>query len=152
MATITVEEHNLAELVDFLNDVRAVEFLDKAVWESIGEQLKIQTQKRFQQEVDPDGNKWQPLSEKYAKRKAKKVGTDKGILQFSGNLHNLLRYQADDYGVKFGSDRKYARAQQFGNPKQNLPARPFLGLSDEDKKAIAEEITEAWQQWLAENG
>lgn len=151
MTSVIVEEIGLNEIVDFLNDVKATQFLDKDVWEAIGEQLLTQTQKRIDAEKDPQGNAWTPLNEKYAKRKAKKVGADKGILNFSGNLRNLLRYQADDYGLKFGSDRKYANAQQFGNSKQNLPARPFLGLSDDDKKVIAEELKEMWENWLAEN-
>lgn len=149
MANVSIQKHNLNDIAQFLNDVKAVEFLDKSVFEAIGEQLKIQTEKRFEKEQDPDGNAWQPLNEKYQKRKAKKAPRQE-ILQFEGRLFDTLVAQATDYSVKFGSNSIYANTHQFG--RGNIPARPFLGINDEDKKIIADELQDAWESWLAERG
>lgn len=149
MTSVTISTQSIEEFVSFLGEVKQLEFIDRAVWESVGEQLKIQTEKRFAAQIDPDGNAWTPLSEKYQKRKAKKA-THHQLLKFSGYLLDTLHHQADDHGVKFGSNRIYARTHQFGDDHRNIPARPFLGINQADKKAIIEELHHAWQAWLAE--
>lgn len=151
MPNVSISTTSIEEFVGFLGEVKQLEFINRAVWESIGEQLKIQTQKRFQEQIDSNGNAWIPLSEKYQKRKAKKASHQQ-LLKFSGYLLDTLRHQADDYGVKFGSDRIYARTHQLGDKHRHIPARPFLGINQADKKAIVEELHHAWQVWLAEQG
>ncbi len=150
MTTLIVEQFNITDIVDFLNDVTDLSWLDKSVYEAIGEELILNAEDRFEKEVDPDGNKWTPLSDKYAKRKEKKLGGDTKILKYSGNLGNLLRYQANDFGLKFGSDRKYARTHQEGDSSRNIPQRKFIGLSDDDKESIRDTVKEAFDEWVAQ--
>ncbi|HHW7447663.1 TPA: phage virion morphogenesis protein, partial [Pasteurella multocida] len=70
----------------------------------LGESTKVDKHGRFEKEqASPEGEKWQPLSPMYKARKRK--NRDK-ILIRDGNLKNLLRYQVNDSGVEFGSDRK----------------------------------------------
>ena len=147
MPSINVSTNSVEEFVEFLGEVKQLDFITREVWDSIGEQLKIQTEKRFTTETDPDGNAWTPLSEKYQKRKAKKANYQK-LLQFSGQLLDTLAYQSDDYGVKFGSNKIYARTHQYGDAKRGIPKRAFLGINEDDIKAIVEELFDAWQTWL----
>lgn len=149
MANVSLQKYSLEEVVNFLNDVRATGFINQALFEAIGEQLRIQTLKRAEKEEDPDGNRWAPLEEKYAKRKAKKAPRQK-ILQFEGRLFDTLVSQATDYSVKFGSNSIYANTHQYGSEDGDIPARPFLGINDEDKKIIADELQDAWELWLSE--
>lgn len=102
----------------------------------LGEALRHIHKQRFEKEqASPEGEKWQALSPKYKARK--KRNADKVLIK-DGYLKNLLRYQADDNGVVFGSDRKYARLHQFGSNKASgrgsgVPARPWLGVSKKNE-------------------
>lgn len=102
----------------------------------LGEALRQIHKVRFEKEqASPEGEKWQPLSPKY--RAKKKRHADKVLIK-DGYLKNLLRYQADDNGVVFGSDRQYARLHQFGSNKASgrgsgIPARPWLGVSKKNE-------------------
>lgn len=148
MTTITVTTE---QIVDFLDGITDLRFLDKAVFEAIGEELKKNTQDRFEKEIDPAGKKWKPLDAKYAKRKAKKATHNK-ILQFGGYLHDELHTVATDKGMQFGSNRKYAAIQQFGGKVGKvgkIPARPFIGISDEDRQAIRDKVRDAWNLWVS---
>lgn len=69
----------------------------------------------------------------------------KKILADSGDLGSTIRYQLEDNGqsVVVGTDRKYGAMQQFGGTKSqwphlwgDIPARPFLGISEDDRSAI----------------
>lgn len=108
----------------------------KKLYGVLGEALRTIHKQRFEKEqASPEGEKWQPLSPKY--RAKKKRNADKVLIK-DGHLKNLLRYQADDNGVVFGSDRKYARLHQFGSNKASgrgsgIPARPWLGVSEKNK-------------------
>lgn len=108
----------------------------KKLYGMLGEALRTIHKQRFEKEqASPEGEKWQPLSPKY--RVKKKRNADKVLIR-DGYLKNLLRYQADDNGVVFGSDRKYARLHQFGSNKASgrgsgIPARPWLGVSKKNE-------------------
>lgn len=108
MATITID-HTL----DILQGISDLRFLTRAVWEAIGEEIKISTQERFDREESPSGERWAPLSPRYAEKKRAQDYGDK-ILNKRGHLRNLLRYEATDYELRFGSDRPYAAIHQFG--------------------------------------
>lgn len=111
-----------------------------------GEQLLISHRERFAQQVGPDGQPWAPLSPAYRAEKRRNV--DK-VLTLDGYLRGTLRYLAGDQGLTFGTDRVYGAVQQFGArkgqsgttragapiPWGDIPARPFLGLSDNDMAA-----------------
>ena len=124
----------------------------KLLFMEIGEELLSIHRMRFMQQQAPDGTPWQPLADWY--RAAKARNPDK-ILTLDGHLSGTLRYQATTDGVVFGSDRPYAAIHQFGGtirPKHakalnvggravkrvTIPARPWLGLSDNDQQRILE--------------
>ena len=105
-----------------LNDTQAVQQLHniarqlqqpRKLYGVLGETLKKIHAERFKQEVDPQGNGWQPLSAKTLARKQKK-GKSTKILRQDGYLSDKTAYNYNDKNVEFGSDAKYARLHQFG--------------------------------------
>lgn len=120
----------------------------------MGEHLQLSTDQRFDRKMTPDGQPWPSVSPEYAKRKAAGQATRRSgalrdpaaILQLTRDMRRLTRYQVEGTELQFGSDRPYARAQNEGNPRQNLPARRWLGLSAEDEvelEAIARDHLQA---------
>lgn len=114
------------------------------VFADIGEYLDLAHRERFDREIDPQGDAWEPLAEKTIERKRKK-GRDGGILVETGDLRDLLRYQISDDALEFGTDRIYGATQQFGDEDRGIPAREWLGFSREDMKEISDIIAD----WLA---
>jgi phage virion morphogenesis protein len=101
----------------------------------IGEYLDLVHRGRWDQQQAPDGTPWAPLNPAYQARK--KRNADR-ILVLDGYLRDLLRYQASSDGLAFGTDRVYGATHQFGRPEAGIPARPFLGLSEEDGREVLE--------------
>lgn len=101
--------------------------------QDIGEYLQLAHDDRFREEVAPDGTPWAPLSPRYRRRKRRNA--DK-ILMLDGFLRDLLRYREDGQTLEFGTARPYGATHQFGDPDRNIPARPFLGISDDDEIEI----------------
>lgn len=148
MTQIHVAELRVQDVVDVLSSVQSLAFLDKSVFESIGEQLQIIHRKRYKQQIDPDGNAWTPLNEKYLAKK-KEQGAYKDILQYTGKMLDTLTHQATDYGVKFGSNAIQAASMHYG--RDGIPSRKFVGINNNDRAIIAEEIKDAYESWLAKN-
>ncbi len=116
----------------------------RPVFRDIGEALLNSTRERFNTQTDPDGRRWAdyaPLSEAYKKRKKKHPDL---ILTLNGYLRGTLNYRATRDELRVGTPMIYGAAHQFGRPEINLPARPFLGLSDDDTEMILDTLAE----WL----
>jgi phage virion morphogenesis protein len=134
-------------VIAYLEQLAAAGFLDKAVFSAIGEELLLSTDARFDSQTAPDGRPWEPLNSKYAEWKRAFHGHDR-ILKLRGYLRDTLRYQATDVSVAIGSNRVYSAIHQFGGQtgrehKPPIPARPYLGVSDDDVAAILEIIEDA---------
>lgn len=139
---------NDPRVIAYLEQLAAAGFLDKAVFTAIGEELLLSTDERFDSETAPDGRPWVPLNAEYAAWKRKFHGHDR-ILKLRGHLRDTLRYQATDVSVAIGSNRIYSAIHQFGGQtgrehKTTIPARPYLGVSDDDVAAILEIIEDAF--------
>lgn len=125
----------------------------------IGERLQESTQARFNTSTAPDGSPWADNAEAtilqyLAGRKGvygKRGGlTQKGMtallhkrpLVDSGVLRDTIHWQPIPGGVAVGTDRfaaawtAGAAVHQFGSRDGRIPARPFLGISDEDRASI----------------
>lgn len=145
--TITLDDANLrrqlGELIGALTN-------PGPALRSIGEELQRTTQDRFDpgQKKAPDGTPWARNSPVTIARK----GRDNPLYQ-GGDLQGLIRYQlVGRAGVEVGTDRKYGAAHQFGMvkgyagrtrrgapiPWGDIPARPYLGASEEDGARIIE--------------
>lgn len=135
-------------VIAYLERLAAAGFLDKAVFSAIGEELLLSTDARFDSQTDPGGRPWEPLNSKYAEWKRAFHGHDR-ILKLRGYLRDTLHYQATDVSVAIGSNRIYSAIHQFGGQtgrehKTTIPARPYLGVSDDDVAAILEIIEDAF--------
>lgn len=105
-------------------------------WQVVGMYVQKQTIKeRFDKEQSPDGTTWKPLSPARIKQRMKrhKSGNMK-ILQDVGELRRSVKYEAGQTYVRIGSNLKYARTHQFG--RGNIPARPFLGVTPNERQHI----------------
>ena len=133
--------------------------LDTAgLMEDIGEELLERTQRRFDAGVAPDGTAWATLRNKEGRSPLLKSRT----------LRDQIYASSGDDWAQLTATTEYARWHQEGTqpyiiePKKKkalawpggpgprkrvnhpgLPARPFLGVSDEDKAEIEKRAT-AW--------
>lgn len=115
----------------------------------VGEHLLVSLDERFESETAPDGSPWQRHSPVTT---AHRLGTYGNapltILRLSGRLAGSFNYQANSDHVRVGTPVVYAAIHHFSgkagrNRTVTIPARPYLGLSDEDRRAIVE-IAEEW--------
>ncbi len=109
--------------------------------------LRADEQQRFASETSPDGSAWTPLAPTTARRKGNAdILVDTGSLEAAATSDaagHIERIEANTliYGVDGTTDQggiPWAGLQQAGGGK--LPARPFLGISDE---AIAKLVVAA---------
>lgn len=132
------------------------------VMQDIGEYMIKATRERFPKGEAPDGSKWARKSPAtlaaYGARKSNRVDA-RPLYGPTGLLSQQFSYAADPDGVEWGSNRIYAAVMQFGAgkgafgttsrgsaiPWGNIPARPFIGVSDEDETQIFSIISEYLQ-------
>jgi phage virion morphogenesis protein len=148
---ITVDDRDLNNALQKLSD-RMSDLTP--VMQNIGEYMRGETDANFALERSPDGSPFKFLNPRYARQKEKRKGI-RSILQFTGDLRSSIAYQVepDGGGVAIGTNIKtpggalsLGAIHQFGAPKRNIPARPFLGVSE----ANAVEITAIIEEYLAE--
>ena len=117
--------------------------------QEVGEHIVESTKDRFKDEKGPDGKKWEPSHR--AKTTGGKTLTD------NATLKNSLTYKATSSKVDAGTNMIYAAVHQDGKTiktkrakylkfkigkrwaqkkKVKIPARPFLGISSDDRKEI----------------
>ena len=126
----------------------------KTIKTAMGEGVRESTLERFKRSQGPDGRRW---------RSSIRAATGGGkTLIDSARLRNSIRVHSDASGFAVGTNVKYAATHQFGEPGRTIrvnrkkalrfqvdgrwiskkqvritiPARPFLGLSDEDMQEI----------------
>ena len=127
----------------------------KGAMRAIAEGLRTSTVERFDKSISPEGKKWK------ASIRAGNVGGK--TLVKTTNLRNSIRSEADRTGMAVGTNSIYAATHQFGadrviKPKRKkvlkfqingkwiskqkvkvkIPARPFLGISEDDEEEIRE--------------
>ncbi|KPD10871.1 phage virion morphogenesis protein [Phaeobacter sp. 11ANDIMAR09] len=129
-----------------------------------GELLVSATQDRVLQGLQPDGAPFAPRSAATLKRYTK-LGLSFGApLNVSGDMRNHLHYAADKDSMEFGSNAIQSAVMQFGAEKGafgtaangssipwgNIPARPFIGISEDDETNLALELEE-WLEHAADS-
>lgn len=129
--------------------------------QDIGEFMVKSTKERFPEGAAPDGTPWAPNSPVTLARKK----DTRPLFGESGRLSSQIFYAADQTGVEWGSPAIQAAVMQFGAaqgafgafigkdklgrdhfhhlPWGDIPARPFLGVSDQDKTDILDIVHEA---------
>jgi len=87
----------------------------------------------------PNGQAWRPLSQRtIAERAAEGRNTTDILRRTSALLNSIQIGELTANRVVVGTPLHYAGKHQFGDPANRIPARPFIGLSDEDKQDIEE--------------
>lgn len=120
--------------------------------QAIGAVLENSTRERFADKKSPDGVSWANLMPNSAKHKTNKSHTKKGvtakvgILVESGDLFKSITSHADKYETSVGTPESYGVHHQFGTT--HMPARPFLGISTDDRQTIQEMINDYLEEIL----
>jgi phage virion morphogenesis protein len=114
----------------------------KKLMTTIGAAMKNQTIARFRKSEGPDGEAWKPSAR--AKRENGKTLLNTGRL---GGGKDSLSMSVTPAEVHVGSNVVYSRIHQLGGKagrghKVNIPARPYLGINEEDREEIADLIRE----------
>lgn len=131
------------------------------LFQEFGEHLVKSTTDRFATGRAPSGSVWAPKSPAtLAAGGGRKTGPRDTRPLFGpwGSLSSTIAYAAFDDRVEWGSPMVYAAMQQFGGRKAvfphlwgDIPARPFIGISDEDETALLDAIAE-WLEGAATGG
>lgn len=136
------------------------------MYESIGEAMVTSTKLRFDEGVDPEGSPW-PISLRVLFEGGK-------TLIDSAALKGSITHISSADQVEWGTDLDYAATHQFGatiTPKSadalrfsipgigfitsqgvTIPARPFIGLSEDDKSKIETIANDFLSEALGEIG
>lgn len=133
---------------------------------NIGEYMQHSIWERFDAQKDPSGKPWTKLKPSTLLRKK---GRGKILVGPQSRLRDSIAYEASSDQVEVGTNVKYAAIHQFGgktrphkinarpgkalfwpgashpvasvnHPGSTIPARPFLGVSDEDRSEILDII------------
>lgn len=165
MIEIDVNDDGIKEA---LKRVLAVSESPRGILEAIGEVLIASTKARFGSSTGPDGQKWAPNSQvtilQYlskrsgsAKNRGSASPSKKPLIGESRLLSQTITKQIEGNDtLLIGSPMVYASAQQFGMkrgfagtnrrgspiPWGDIPPRPFLGISKDDRTNILSLIAE----------
>lgn len=155
MPSVHVHVEVTGDIRKLMEDVSHLENVDTAgAMAAIGEGLRESTIRRFDTSTGPDGKKW-----KTSLRVREKGGK---TLVKTAKMKNSIHTEYDKTGMAVGTNSIKATTHQFGDkgriikPKRkkalhfkfngkwvtkkkvvvNIPARPFLGISEEDEEDI----------------
>lgn len=142
MADIFIDDRRL---IAALNQLLSASTNMRPALLEIGDVLTKSTKKRFSTTTAPDGSSWAKNKDSTLLYKpGNQPLTDRGIL---GDTINS-QMQGND-AVAIGSPQEYAAMQQFGGTKAefpnlwgDIPAREFLGISNEDENNILSIISD----------
>jgi phage virion morphogenesis protein len=137
----TVGDEQLARRLLALSHAEFDEVLD-----IVGGLVESQVRRRIQDEkTDPEGGRWAPWSESYERTRH----GNQSLLQNEGDLLDSIQYLIRGDELEVGSNLVYAATHQFGDRRLafgrtpvTIPARPYLGLSNENEAEIVGVLTD----------
>ena len=165
MSSVSVKVNSDGDLDQLISRLDRISGIDKAgVMNAIAEGLRTSTQERFRTGTAPDGRMWEPSVRASGKKQGK-------TLVQSGGMKNSIRAKSDATGAAVGTNKIYAATHQFGDERTirakngkylkfkvggrfvsvpsvrvNIPARPFLGISQSDDEEIRELLEEVFEE------
>jgi phage virion morphogenesis protein len=128
--------------------------------QSIGGEIEDQTKERFDTQKSPDGDSWKALAQKTKDYYNSQGWSARSTLVGEGMLRDSItsEVQSGAWAVLVGAAKEYAAVHQFGaeiTPKSakalfvpgygmlkkvKISARPYLGVSSNDAKAIEDAV------------
>ena len=104
--------------------------------------LHDSVEESFAQEAAPGRGPWTPLHpETIERRRAAGLwGPGPNVLQRSGDLARSVVPASDAESAVAGTASVYAATHQFGDDDRGIPARPFLALWPDQRRAILADI------------
>lgn len=116
----------LIQRVAQMRNANLVQFADNA-----GAVLESSTRERFETKKAPDGSAWAEWSDIYA---ATREAHHSLLVGEQSMLDSIASYTSASQ-VEVGSNLVYAAHHHFGGDEigTGMPARPFLGVSDQDE-------------------
>lgn len=139
VSTITIDDQ---QIIDSLRELHHLTGNLAPVLDEIGSLVQDNVLLNFREQHDPEGNDWLELSDATLAQR-RKNGRGAEILRDRGILNRSITYNVSGQSVEIGTDEKYANMMQYGGTKTDfpwlwgdIPARPFLGVSDTDKAEI----------------
>lgn len=134
-AEIRVE---MADLTRFIASLDPPGHELRDLTELLASEMESQTRRRIQVEkTAPTGEPWEPWSLNYAMTRH----ANHSLLRDRGGLLDSIVTQTDLLGATVGSNLTYAATHQFGSG--DVPARPYLGISDENAVDL-EQLAAVW--------
>lgn len=156
-----------------INDAQILSVLDRVaqavtdmtpIMQDIGEEMVRSTKARFVVGVGPNDETWAPKSSTTIAQYERRGDTVdlRPLWGASRTLNSAFASFASETSVEWGTNVLQSAIMQFGAAKGALgtnargspipwgpiPARPFLGVSDDDRNAILEALedwlTQAW--------
>ena len=128
------------------------------VFQDIGEALVKSTRERFPAGTAPDGTRWRQKQPATLAAYLRRGDGNRPytLIGPSGRLGKEIAALATARQVEIGSALEYSAVMQFGAAKGafgtnkagrplpwgDIPARPFLGLSDQDERTILDIVDE----------
>lgn len=123
----------LEERLQRLARIDRLQLLDE-----LGGVLETQTKRRIQEEKEsPEGEPWTNWSENHA------ISRHSGhsLLEQEGHLGGEITHVVAGDAVEVGTNLIYAATHQFGSDDwRNIPARPYLGLSEDNEAELLDTV------------
>jgi phage virion morphogenesis protein len=109
--------------------------------QNIGDHLVASSRARIRTtKADPDGNAWEPWAPATRAARIKAGTAGSGLLYDTGTLFNSITASISRNRAVVSTTVPYATYLQNGTI--NMPARPFLGVSQGDMDAIRRFVTQ----------
>lgn len=139
VSTITIDDQ---QIIDSLRELHDLTGNIAPILDEIGSLVQDSVLLNFREQHDPEGNDWLELSDATLAQR-RKNGRGAEILRDRGILNRSITYNVSGQSVEIGTDEKYANMMQYGGKKADfpwlwgdIPERPFLGVSEADKREI----------------
>ena len=106
--------------------------------------IRLSVRERYDEEKSPDGTPWPSLAAATLRRKKDaRILIEGDVLRKSIVVRPSTR--KTNLSLRMGSNLVYARIHQLGGKagrgrKVAIPARPYLGFSDEDRETLRRKI------------
>lgn len=94
----------------------------------------------FDRERAPDDAPWKPLKPKTVRDRERRGYGAGPFLERSGDRARSILADHDETGAVAGTNLIYVATHHFGDERHKIPARPFLGVTDEHRSMILDAI------------